>query len=125
MSKTPAKWWNSRTWVTLRSGLSWTHWRLKRHQRWTERYLSLLQAQEEQTLRLQRALLWEALQPMAEALHRLDQQQKTEAQHQYEYQKYLESLLMEVLNSLQPSAQDQLLPAGLSMQLPSSPSSGN
>lgn len=52
--------------------------------------------------------LMEALVPMAEAMQRLDNRQQETQQQQHTHLKYQEELLMEVLNSLQPSAQEQL-----------------
>ena len=55
-------------------------------------------------------LLLEALTPMAEALHRLDSLQQTSHQRQHKHLRHQEDLLMEVLNSLQPPASQQIFP---------------
>jgi hypothetical protein len=55
----------------------------------------------------QEALLLEALRPMAAALSRLEQ--ATRGQQAIQHGE-VTSLLMEVLDSLQPTAQEQLLP---------------
>ena len=98
--------WISRTWVTLLSALSWTHWRQKKALKqweWEQRLLLQMRLQ-------QRMLLLEALTPMAEALQRLDNLQRTAAHQQDKHLQYQEELLMEVLNSLQPPAQEQIFP---------------
>ena len=98
--------WICRLWVTLRSALSWTHWRQKKAQKqWAEKQLFLLELQQQQ-----RMLLLEALTPMAEALHRLDSLQQTSHQRQHKHLRHQEDLLMEVLNSLQPPASQQIFP---------------
>jgi len=76
-------------------------------------------------MRLQnRMLLLEALTPMAEALQRLDNLQRQGSQQQYEHLKYLEDLLKEVLNSLQPPVSQQIfLPTGQPVVTNSFPSS--
>lgn len=112
--------WISRVWEMLRSALSWTHWRQKKAmQRWEMEQRLLLQ------MRLQhRMLLMEALTPMAEALQRLDNLQRQGSQQQYEHLKYLEDLLKEVLNSLQPPVSQQIfLPTGQPVVTSSYPSS--
>lgn len=112
--------WISQAWATLLSALSWTHWRQKKAmQRWEMEQRLLLQ------MRLQhRMLLMEALTPMAEALQRLDNLQRQGSQQQYEHLKYLEELLMEVLNSLQPPVSQQIFPrTGQPMQRATSPNS--
>lgn len=100
------KQWIFRTWATLLSALSWTHWRQKRALRqweWEQRLLLQIRLQ-------QRMLLLEALTPMAEALQRLDNLQRTAQQQQHKHLQYQEELLMEVLNSLQPPASQQIFP---------------
>ena len=117
--------WCSQAWETLRSALSWMHWRRRaRENRLLELEMRLVRL-EAQILRNQRSLLWEALQPVAQAAHRLDQCQQVNQQETHSLLKQQEELLMEVLNSLQPSAREQLLslPAGRSKQAPSFPSS--
>lgn len=112
--------WISRAWVTLLSALSWTHWRQKKAQtQWEMERRLLLE------LRLQqRMLLMEALAPMAEALQRMDSLQRQGSQQQYEHLKYLEDLLKEVLNSLQPPVSQQIfLPTGQPVVTSSYPSS--
>jgi len=98
--------WIYQRWEMLRSALSWTHWRQKKALRqWEMEQRLLLQIRLQQ-----RMLLLEALTPMAEALQRLDNLQRTAEQQQHKHQQYQEELLMEVLNSLQPPAQEQIFP---------------
>jgi hypothetical protein len=60
-------------------------------------------------MRLQhRMLLLEALTPLAEALQRLDNLQRTAAHQQHKHLQLQEELLKEVLNSLQPPASQQI-----------------
>lgn len=104
---------SSRITAIWRSLLSWMHWRRRRAER-------LLQQQVEQQILLEdllRSLLWEAMQPMAQALQRLDSHQvslgKRQAamqMQQVEQASQLQDLLMEVLQGQQPSASSQLLP---------------
>jgi len=70
---------------------------------WEQRLLLQIRLQ-------QRMLLLEALTPMAEALQRLDNLQRTATQQLDKRLQYQEELLMEVLNSLQPPAQEQIFP---------------
>ena len=74
-----------------------------------------------QLLAEQRQLMMEALQPVAEAMKRLDQRLVQQAESQQE----LRELLLEVLNSLQPTASQQLLPRLESTRPPSSLSSAS
>lgn len=100
------KQWSSKALAMLHSVLSWMHWRQRRR-------LRLFQEQKRQQLELQLLLkmaLLEALTPMAEALQRLDNLQKAAAHQQHQHLKYQEELLKEVLNSLQPSASQQIFP---------------
>lgn len=98
--------WIYRQWEMLRSALSWTRWRQKKaQQRWEWEQRLLLQMRLQQ-----RMLLLEALTPMAEALQRLDNLQRDSQQQIHKHQQYQEELLMEVLNSLQPSASQQIFP---------------
>lgn len=104
------KQWSYRTWGTLLSALSWMRWHRRRRQ-WRE--LRQLQERLEQELRLRQELrmaLLEALTPLAEALQRLDNLQKVAAHQQHQHLKYQEELLKEILNSLQPSAHQQIFP---------------
>ena len=100
------KQWIYQRWVMLRSALSWTHWSQKKAQKqWETEQRLLLQ------IRLQhRMLLLEALTPMAEALQRLDNLQRTAAHQQHKHLQYQEELLKEVLNSLQPPVSQQISP---------------
>lgn len=71
-------------------------------------------------------LLLQALTPMAEAMQRLDSNQQLS--HRQLSQQLIDQaeLLMEVLQSLQPSASQQIFPRiGPPMQPVTSPSSGN
>lgn len=98
--------WIYQRWEMLRSALSWTHWRQKKALRqWEMEQRLLLQMRLQQ-----RMLLLEALTPMAEALQRLDNLQRTATQQLDKRLQYQEELLMEVLNSLQPPAQEQIFP---------------
>ena len=98
--------WIYQRWEMLRSALSWTHWRQKKAlKQWEMEQRLLLQIRLQQ-----RMLLLEALTPMAEALQRLDNLQRTAAHQQDKHLQYQEELLMEVLNSLQPPAQEQIFP---------------
>jgi polyhydroxyalkanoate synthesis regulator phasin len=110
------------TWLSV---LSWTHWRLTRTRRErlqeeTLRQLLLLQLEQQELLQRlvhsqvdlmvalgrlpreePRPLLLEALQPLAQALLRQD---SLAERHQQETQE----MLREVLDSLQPTASDQI-----------------
>lgn len=110
-------------WLSL---LLWMHLRPTRKQKRQQEQERLLRLAEEQSLRNQRILLWEALQPVSQAMHRLDQnQQQNSRQHQQQLEQ-LEEMLMEVLNSLQPSAQEQIFPRiGPHLPTISSHGSGN
>lgn len=114
------KQWSSRLRAMWLSVLSWMRWSQRRTQRrWEEEQRLLLQMRLQQ-----RMLLMEALTPMAEALQRLDNLQRQGSQQQYEHLKYLEELLMEVLNSLQPPVSQQIFPqTGQPMQRVTSPNS--
>jgi hypothetical protein len=96
--------WIYRTWETLRSVLSWTHWRQKKAlQQWETEQRLLLQ------MRLQnRMLLMEALTPLAAALQRLDNLQQQQWQKTHLHLLHQEELLEEILNSLQPPASQQI-----------------
>jgi pullulanase/glycogen debranching enzyme len=105
-----------------RSVLSWMHWRQRKAQRqWETEQRLLLQ------IRLQhRMLLLEAMVPLAEALQRLDNLQRTAQEQQHKHLQYQEELLLEVLNSLQPSASQQIFQRiGPQMRPPSYPSSAS
>lgn len=100
------KQWSSRLREMWLSVLSWMHWSQRRAQRrWEEEQRLLLQMRLQQ-----RMLLLEALTPMAEALQRLDNLQRDSQQMQHKHLQYQEELLMEVLNSLQPPASQQIFP---------------
>jgi hypothetical protein len=58
----------------------------------------------------QRALLLEALQPVAEAMRRLDQRILVSQMQQVELDSQQRELQLEILSSLQPPASQQLLP---------------
>ena len=126
----------SRSMVILHSLLSWMHWPRRRREakarlrameevqrrqelrQWVE--LSLLPAQRRQQEELLRELLWEMALPLAQALHRMEQQQALmlEGLGRESLRQHLETqeLLKEVLNSLQPSAEQQIFPS--LMQIP-------
>ena len=103
---------SSRTTVTRRLALSWTRWRQSRR----EKRLARQRAKME---RLLRPLLLEALTPVAQAMSRLEQRQqealtpvlRLEQQHQakvrLEQAQLAETreLLVEILQSLQPPAE--------------------
>lgn len=129
-----AQQWSSRITVIWRSVLSWMHWSRRRAAR--EETLRLRQLEEievllrQQEIKLrdreerllelaelsQRRLLMEAMFPLAEALHRQD---SLHSQQQAE----LRELLLEMLNSLQPSAEQQISPLiGQNLRIPSSQS---
>lgn len=116
MSLTNVRRWSSHIWAMLLSALSWMHW-LRRRRLRIQLEAHRRQLQQEQWLRQElRTTLLEALTPLAEALHRLDNRQKqdTQAHRQLVLQlqaenRHLEELLMEVLNSQQPTAHQQLL----------------
>lgn len=74
----------------------------------------------EMLLEQHRALLLEALQPVAEAMRRLDQRILVSQMQQVELHQESKELLLEVLSSLQPSALTQLSPL---IGLPSQPHS--
>jgi hypothetical protein len=105
---------------------SWTRWRQSR------RAARLLRRQEKAALLLT-PLLYQALTPVAEAMARLDaRQQETrqlvqalvEMPRQPEPQ--TQELLLEILSSLQPTAQEQIVPLLGPPPLPtSSPSSAS
>ena len=98
------KLWFCRTWGTLRSALSWTHWRQKKE-------LKQLQMQQRLLLELrlqQRMLLLEALTPLAAALQRLDNLQQQQWQKTHLHLLIQEDLLKEILQSLQPTADQQI-----------------
>lgn len=100
------KQWSSRLRAMWLSVLSWMRWSQRRTQRrWEEEQRLLLQMRLQQ-----RMLLMEALTPMAEALQRLDNLQRTAAHQQHKHQQYQEELLQEILNSLQPPASQQIFP---------------
>ena len=132
-SQTRRKQLRSRITVIWRSVLSWMHWRRRaraREQQREERLLRLVLWQvadqlERQQIQLrelelqQRRLLVEAMTPLAAALQRQD---SLRSQQQAE----LKELLLEVLNSQQPSALTQLSPLiGLPPHQSSYPSSGS
>ena len=106
------------------SVLSWMHWSQRRRemerahlrQQW-ELMLALHQREMLQKQEAQfRQLLLEALRPVAEAMQRQDSLAELRQDH-------LQELLMEVLTSLQPSAEAQIYPRiGLPPQRSSFPS---
>lgn len=112
--------WIYQRWEMLRSALSWTRWRQKKALRqWEMEQRLLLQIRLQQ-----RMLLLEALTPMAEALQRLDNLQQQQWQKTHLHLLTQEELLMEILNSLQPPAQEQIFPQiGLQTPRVSFPSS--
>lgn len=119
--------------ATFRSVISWMLWLLTTPQRLIRGRQLRQEAREEATRHQQEALLraalLEALTPLATALRRQDQllvdrtralqeDLQTLASHQ-------ESLLVEVLSSLQPTASQQLMPLLGSTSLPLHPRSPN
>jgi hypothetical protein len=117
----------SRIMAIWRSVLSWMHWSQRREQRQRELLKVLLLEERarayhdlEWTLALQEAkfreLLLQALRPVAEAMHRQDNLAELR-------QDSLAELLVEILQSLQPSAEAQIYPQiGLLPQTSSYPS---
>lgn len=94
--------------VIWHSVLSWMHWRQRARERrlqeqaqMREQFRAMLRLQEQRLQEQNRQLLLEALRPVALAMQRQD------SLHQQQHQQ-LESLLLEVLNSLQPSAAQQI-----------------
>ena len=73
----------------------------------------------------QKQLLLEALTPMAEAMKRLDQRILASQMQGVELDQGQRELLLEVLNSLQPTASQQLLPRLEPTRPPSSLSSAS
>jgi hypothetical protein len=98
MSGTPLKSRMARTWRSL---LSWMRWSRRRRDRQRQEWLRLQKLQEEWLLQCLRSLLLEALEPMAAALQRQDQ--LTLEKHGQ-----LMDLQREILQSLQPTAQEQV-----------------
>lgn len=104
---THVKQWYYQILATLHSVLSWMRWRQRSRQRQELerlRQMAKLETLLQQHLEDQRQLLLEALTPLAQALQRQDSQRQQQHQEQKE-------LLLETLNSLQPTAMQQLLPA--------------
>ena len=100
--------WSSRTTAAWRSTLSWMRWRRRRSLRQAlERELFLEQLQllvQQET----RALLLEALAPLAQALQRQDSLLLQET-HRLSWQaETAEELLTELLQATQPSSRQQL-----------------
>ena len=104
-------------------------WRQRREQRRLRKLAGLeirLCLHREMLLEQHRALLLEALQPVAEAMRRLDQRILANQMQGVEHQQELRELLLEVLSSLQPSALTQLSPLiGLPAPMTTSPSSAS
>jgi hypothetical protein len=73
-----------------------------------------------QLLAEQRRQLWEMALPLADSLTRLDKRQLAAQMQGVEYNLLLQEMVMEVLGSLQPSAEAQLLSP---LSLPSSSAS--
>lgn len=139
-SQTRRKQLRSRITAIWLSVLSWMHWRQRRetHRRLEQEMLLLrqeilLDRQQRLLLDKQREQLWELAIPLLEALGRLDHhQQLTRSKVQVmgqelkELRSRQEELLLEILQSTQLSAEQQMFPLiGLPPQLTSSPSSGN
>lgn len=78
------------------------------------------QAQLLQLQQLHRELLLEALTPVAEAMQRQDNLAQERFQAQMSMSVHQEELLLEVLNSLQPSPESQLFPNHGQSTLPQS-----
>ena len=117
---------SSRITVTRRLALSWTRWRQSRREKRERRQVEKLARTMGPVMQ---ALLMEAMVPMAEALTRLDQrQQETYRQVRLlqTYQPETKELLLEILQSLQPSAEQVIAQEiGLHPQPISFPSSGS
>lgn len=104
--------------ATYRSVISWTLWLLTTPQRLIRGHRLRQEAREEATRHQQEALLraalLEALTPLATALRRQDQlllEEMAEVhKHLLQVETQQESLLVEVLSSLQPPVESQLLP---------------
>lgn len=73
-----------------------------------------------QLLAEQRRQLWEMALPLADSLTRLDKRQLAAQMQGVEYSLLLQEMLLEVLSSLQPTAEEQLLSP---LSLPSSSAS--
>lgn len=109
--------WTSRVRTTFRSVLSWMLWLLTTPRRVARERQDRRRAAEEARLHQQEALLraalLEALTPLSTALRRQDQLLMQETafirQHLLEFRDHQESLLLDILNSLQPSARQQLM----------------
>jgi hypothetical protein len=116
----------------LRSVLSWMHWSQRRRARQEELLLQqearlrqfLWEVLLPQLLMEQRQQLWEMALPLADSLTRLDKRILASQMQQLEQASQQESLLMEVLDSLQPTAKVQLMSrvGQPTRQLPSSSS---
>lgn len=100
----------------LRSLLSWMHWRRRARERltqqvalavWMQVQLPLAEAFQDQK-DSNRRLLLEALTPLAQALQRLDSRQQESNQDQVMLLAEHREMLVEVLQSLQPSVQEQI-----------------
>lgn len=121
-SRTIVKSWISRITETWHLVLSWMHWRRRKaiRQRQEEEARDLRQEARLRQLLWetllpqlraeQRAQLLEALHPVAEAMKRLDQRILASQVQAVELDQGQRELLLEVLNSLQPTASQQLLP---------------
>lgn len=130
----------SRITAIWHSWLSWMRWRQRRetHRRLEQEMLLvrlelLLDREQRLVLDRQRELLWELAIPMLEALGRLDHHQQLTrsrvqllGEAQKETRNQQETLLLEILQGQQPSAQTQLSPLiGLPTQPVSFPSSAS
>jgi len=124
-SRTIVKSWISRITETWHLVLSWMHWRrrkaIRQRQEQDAREFRMLQLVEQR----QKQLLLEALTPMAEAMKRLDQRILASQMQGVELDQGQRELLLEVLNSLQPTASQQLLPRLEPTRPPSSLSSAS
>lgn len=131
-SQTRRKQLRSRITAIWLSVLSWMHWRRRRAEK-RELQERLQARRQQEQLEQIRLLLWDLAMPLAEALGRLDHhQQLTRSKVQVmgqelkELRSRQEELLLEILQSTQLSAEQQMFPLiGLPPQLTSSPSSGN
>lgn len=124
---------SSRPTVTRRLVRSWTRWRQKKKERQQARKQAALTAERARMEQLLQPLLLQALTPVAQAMQRLEERQ-TETRLLLQHQlatlqtqdPEVREMLLEVLSSLQPTA-DQVIAQQLGLPLlpRSSPSSGS
>ena len=98
--------WISRLWAMWLSVRSWMHWRQRRKARREKQRQEMLFQVEV----LARALLLEAMTPLAAALKRMDQRQMDGMHQLYKHLQQQEEMLLEVLQNQQPAASQQIFP---------------